>query len=492
MARIALVAGTAALIAALLSVAPAWAAPATVSGTVEAGTSKLPRSARTGEAQVVAMNLETGAIGDAATVDRRGRYRLQLPAGKWALRTSVVALGKPFVSFLSAVIATRSGQRRSLPLTLKTFKHPRKKKKRKRHRPRKLANINPRDGREYPGEAFGIEKFTVVGGDSDFAQLGNGVPDMLTTDLLTEPKCEFTIVEYRKRDAILDEMRLGRSEYVDPATRVEEGHLIDPEILIRGRVEDRPGTPRRLALIAWLVDAKTGARLSQDVSAVGLHNEFFGAQKRLSELVVRDLICARRKPPPAPTPEPPAPTPPGPAPAANGYTGTFSGNADSEGGGTVHWTWTGRVHLDAAQDNPFLLPPNGAPPGSYRQFTVTTGDVDMTVTGTDLDGCTIQGSGHFDVLPGLLNTLTLQLDVPNPAYALQLMGLASEVVQVTRSGGPACAGPPGNFPIFTVWASTGATAHTSPSLTLVDSQAELTPATPFDYDYTTRWNLAPG
>jgi hypothetical protein len=29
-------------------------------------------------------------------------------------------------------------------------------------------------------------------------------------------------------------------------------------------------------------------------------------------------------------------------------------------------------------------------------------------------------------------------------------------------------------------------------MTLDDSQAELTPASPFDYDYTTRWHLEPG
>jgi hypothetical protein len=62
----------------------------------------------------------------------------------------------------------------------------------------------------------------------------------------------------------------------------------------------------------------------------------------------------------------------------------------------------------------------------------------------------------------------------------------------TRSGGGNSPAGPSPFPIFTIWASTGATAHTSPSPTLVDSQAELTPASPFDYDYTTRWNLAPG
>ena len=76
---------------------------------------------------------------------------------------------------------------------------------------------------------------------------------------------------------------------------MEPGHIIDPEILIRGRVEDRPGTPKRLALIVWLVDTKTGARLSGDVSSVTLATALFASAERLAKLVLRDLICARTK-----------------------------------------------------------------------------------------------------------------------------------------------------------------------------------------------------
>ena len=139
--RRATAAGAVAIVAALLSAGPPAAeaaAPGTVSGKLGSGTRNLPKSARKGQAQVLAMNIDTAAYGGAAQVSRRGRYKLRLPPGKWALRSSVVALGKPFVSFTSAAIKTRSGQRRTLPLTLKRFKKPRKKTKR-RHRPRQGA-----------------------------------------------------------------------------------------------------------------------------------------------------------------------------------------------------------------------------------------------------------------------------------------------------------------------------------------------------------------
>ena len=47
----------------------------------------------------------------------------------------------------------------------------------------------------------------------DFASLGNGLPDMLTTDLLTTPPCAFTIVEWRRRGVVLSELELSRTEY---------------------------------------------------------------------------------------------------------------------------------------------------------------------------------------------------------------------------------------------------------------------------------------
>ena len=478
------------LVAIGLSATPAGAAaPSTVSGKLSPGKVKLPKSARKGAAQVIATNVDTLAFGAAAQVGRSGRYKLELPAGKWALRSSVVALGRPFASFPSARIVTRAGKRRSLPLTLKRFKKPRRARRNRAHR----TNVNPRDGRSYPGEAFGIERFGVSGGD-DISSLGRGVADMLVTDLMTNAKCEFTLVEVIRRDLIVGEQAFSQSEYVDPASKVEPGHLIDPEILIRGRVQDRPGTPRRLALIAWLVDAKTGARVSGNVSSVGLASDFFESQDRLVKLIQRDLICARATPKPAPpgsgpaAPAPgpaPPPNPPPPAAAPDTYTGTFSGEAD----GPLHWDWTGTVVMDAAQDDE--VAPNGAPEGNYRTFSVTSGSVDLNLI-ADSGGCMLRGSAHYDLEPGLLSTLIVQLDAPSPAYELSIYGSIIEPLYAVRSGGPGCTGPPVGFPPYQLWATTGTTAHTSPTLSLADSQAVLTPQTPFDYDYTTRWNLTPG
>jgi hypothetical protein len=481
---------------ALLAVLAGPASAGTVSGKLAPGSAKLPRSAKAGEAQVLALGIDTLAYGDASRVARNGAYKLDLPAGKWALRTSIAVLGEPYAAFTSAAIVTKAGGRRSLPLTAKKFKQPRKKKRSRPH----VSNVNPRDGRSYPGEAYGIEKFSVTSADADFSVLANGLPDMLTTDLLTAPECEFTLVEWRRRDVILDELALQRSEYVDPASRVEPGHLIDPEILIRGRVEDRPGTPKRLALVVWLADAKTGARLSGDVSSVTLPDAFFASEERLAKLVQHDLICARTRvappapaaPAPAAAPAPPPPSPPVPTAATNVYTGSFSGEATSELPG-VRQTWSGTVRLDAAQDlGPSSPPPNGAPRGSYRTFTATSGSIDVTVAVRPPGGgCALDGTGHIDLVPGFLNQVIVQLDAPNPAYVVAFTGMGTETVQVTKSGGPECSGT-SPWPVFSPWASTGTLAHTASSFALDGFQSELTPEASFDYDYTTRWSLSPG
>ena len=79
-----------------------------IEGTLTTGSAKLPASASRGEAQVLALDLDSLAYGAAAPVARSGRYRLTLPPGKWALRTSVAAFGKPYAAFTSAAIVTRA------------------------------------------------------------------------------------------------------------------------------------------------------------------------------------------------------------------------------------------------------------------------------------------------------------------------------------------------------------------------------------------------
>jgi hypothetical protein len=462
------------------------AAPAIVGGKLEPAAAKLPSSAKGGSAQVTAMNVDSGAYGDADTVGRDGRYSLKLPPGKWALRTSVVAEGRPYASFLSAAIVTKPGQKRTLPLTLKKFKKPRKRRKGRHKHPRKRppaarnSKINPRDGRPYPGVAYAFKDFDITSAIAALGVLRRGMPDMLLTDLAASTSCPFTLVEWARRAGVEQEIALQQTEYFDPDARVEPGHLIDPEVFIRGRIEDRPGSPPRHAIIVWLEDAKTGARLSGDVSVVTIGEGFFGAEQRLAKLIIRDLICARR--PSQAVAGPPAPPPP-PKPVANVYEGTFSGMAESMNG-SLQYQWSGSGRFDAAQD--FSTAPPGAPAGEYRLFTQSSGKVHMTLTGTAAQ-CSVNGSKDFDLPEGPGGYIWVQLDTDQPSYLINLIYLLSSI-QANLSGGMECSGSL-PFAAFGILAETKK-AHTSPTTTLDDSESH-TAGEGSGFDYTTSWSLSP-
>ncbi len=467
--------------------APAGAAaPSTIGGELESGSATLPKSAKAGRAQVLAMNIDTGAYGDAAPVGRSGRYALQVPAGKWALLSSIVPLGKPSSLFLSAAIVTHAGEHRTLPLTLRQFKKPRRKKKRRhRHPPKRRAqasNINPKDGVPYKGIAIGVLPFDVSGA-SDIQVLRTGIAQMIITDLVAATECDLTVVELERRADLEREIALQQSEYFDPSTRIEPGHFIDPELLVRGRLEERPGTPRRVALVAWLEDPKTGAKVSGDVSVVELSDEFFSAEQRLVKLLLRELICPRTdRVAPTTAAEPLGPPAP-PKPVANTYSGTFSGTADAV---MQHFEWSGTVHMDAAQDTP--NGPLGSPPGDYRIFTLSQGTIDVKSTGGDAE-CGWTGEEKLTMAPGFSGTLYVQLDTPTPAYTLAISETRSMTIQ-KHGTDKECNGQL-QWPIIEPWAQAEKT-HTSPSTVLNDSEAHITPSIPYDWDYTTSWNLTPG
>jgi hypothetical protein len=472
-----------------LGVTASAARPAIVSGKLKSAAAKLPKSAKNGSAQVMAMNVDTAAYGDADNVGRNGGYSLRLPPGKWALRTSTVGPGRRYSSFLSAAIVTKSGQKRTLPLTLRKFKKPRRRRGRhRRHRhPRgrppssRKSNINPRDGRPYRGVAYAFRYFEDTSSDPEIGLLGRGMPDMLLTDVLASDACPFTIVDWERRYEVMQELELQQTEWFDPATRIEPGHLIDPEVFIRGRIEDRPGSPPRHATLVWLEDAKTGARISDDVSVVAFNDAVFAAEQRLAKLVIRDLICTRAQTQPAPGEAVPPPPPP-PKPVSNVYQGTISGSADTAEG-DLHFHWSGKVIMDAAQDVSF--PPTGGPPGEYRLFTATTGSVHIDLTGTAGE-CTLSGSGDFPLGPSN-GYLWVQLDVGDPAYLLNITALP--MIQVEKSGGQECH-EKFSLPAFGILAETKE-AHSSASTTLSDSESHsANEGTGFDY--TTKWNLSPG
>jgi hypothetical protein len=483
-------------------------APATIGGVVASGTTALPVGAKDGRAQVLALNPETGAYGGADAVDRRGAYRLRVPAGRWALLTTVFTLGDPVRQFLSASVTVRAGETRTLPVTLKSFKQPRKakhkkkaKKKAKAKKPRaRAANVNPRDGRSYPGEALGILAFAENVRDPELRGFGKALQGMLTADLFsTETRCPLTIVEMAHRAEILQELARQQTEWFDPDSRVEPGHVIDPDILLRGAVREQATVPRSLRVTAYLEDARTGKRIPGEVSAVTTTSGWPGLTVVLAERLMRDLLCPRQAaqaaapapaaaPPAGPattTPPPAPPAPPAPLPLSDRYAGTFSGTAEGIGA-SLRFSWTGTVTLDAVQDA--AVGPLGAPDGKYRTYAVSGGTAQLHVEGGDAS-CGFSGDATLPLIAGFgTGAVVVQTGVPSPAYQLVIGWDGMQTISASRSGtDPECTGV-AMFPVNGLaWART-VTFQTSPTTTLDSNETDSSTG----YLLATRWSLAPG
>ena len=142
-------------------------------------------------------------------------------------------------------------------------------------------------------------------------------------------------------------------------------------------------------------------------------------------IVLRDLICARTKPPaPAATPRsrrrPRRRSPPPPPTSKRGRSRVRrppSCPASARPGAARCASMRRRTR---APNSP---PPNGGPRGSYRSFTATSGSIDVTIAVRPPGGgCALDGTGHIDLVPGFMNQVIVQLDVPNPAYVVAFTG----------------------------------------------------------------------
>lgn len=206
----------------------AGAAPVKLSGTLK-GT-RLPAPA-TGVSLVQALNLSDGTLAAADYADRRGRFSLKVPPGPYALTGGSVFYkrGLPTVKLLAALRA-RAGK------------------------PRRLS-LSPRAGRSATSHIVGVPYFS---GAEPFQN--RGLAAMVETDLVqlrSGPPCAFTVVEVQRRDEVIREIRLQQTEFFDPATRVRPGHLLQPQLLVKGSLAPQAGGD--LSYTIQVVDARSGA-----------------------------------------------------------------------------------------------------------------------------------------------------------------------------------------------------------------------------------------
>ncbi len=123
------------------------------------------------------------------------------------------------------------------------------------------------------------------GGDDQYQPLGRGLAEMFTTDLANVGRLK--IVERVRLQAILDELELARSEYVDQSTAPRVGQLLGAGRVVGGSylVTD----DEQIRLQVTLADVASGERAPQlDRQRAGL-DDVFQLQKEVTFSIIDQL-----------------------------------------------------------------------------------------------------------------------------------------------------------------------------------------------------------
>ena len=286
---------------------------------------------------------------------------------------------------------------------------------------------------EYP--AVWLKPYKVMTADPQDHALANGLPDMLTTDILRPlaAACKGRIVERRKLNEILAEQALSQSALADPSTRIEPGKIIAHNKEVTGTIS---GTARDMTITSTVTDVASGR--SRSVTHHGTHG-FFALERRIGPALVK-LICGEKTP--------------------TRYVGTISGEY---GIAEQMLRWSGNVRLKFNG-----LGPGGAgtPAGKYANYVVEGGSLHVTLDGVDGE-CTIHGEGDFALVGNSGEFTTLQQDVDERAYTVSGSFANGTNLPYTSTGAAGCTGavyPLSGRVYMDTW-----DAKTSPSNSLVGS-----------------------
>ena len=319
----------------------------TISGPLTGAT--LPATGK-GVASVRAISPKTLAIVAADRVSG-GRFSLTVPAGAYfLLGTTSPFRGKGGVDRSVGTVKVKRGASETVRLSLK----PRKKKRPGLPTIPKIPGFPPtaQSGHEvnvdYPAVALRTYKVTVA--DPQFHALGNGLPDMLAHDLLAplKAKCNGTLVERRRFDAILAEHALQQSWMVESghADRVRQDHR--PRRDVTGTIS---GTANNLTITSTVTDVVSGR--SRSVTHHGTNCS--ALERKIADTV--GLICG--EPPP------------------RAYVGTLQGSFGIQ---EQMLRWAGAVRL---KFNGYGPGGAGTPPGEYATYVVEEGSLHVTLDGVD-------------------------------------------------------------------------------------------------------------
>ena len=136
-----------------------------------------------------------------------------------------------------------------------------------------------------PARTVAVAPFAVAAADPSLAPLGDGLADLLMTDLAQSR--QLIVVERLQLDALLRELELARSGGVDTATAPRVGRLVGARRLVVGAVAQRPGD-QELVVEARVADVATSETRGA-VSGRAAVDRILDAEKALAMQLFTEL-----------------------------------------------------------------------------------------------------------------------------------------------------------------------------------------------------------
>lgn len=147
-----------------------------------------------------------------------------------------------------------------------------------------LAQEASLDPARIPPNAVSVLPFEATGTDPQLTALGFAMSDFLLGDLASIPRLR--LVERQQVSAILRELKLAETGYVDPRTAPRVGRLVGARRVIIGTIALAPSN--RVTLGARIVDAIAGT-VQQVTTGTAPMDRLIDAEKELAFLVLDRL-----------------------------------------------------------------------------------------------------------------------------------------------------------------------------------------------------------
>jgi tetratricopeptide (TPR) repeat protein len=123
----------------------------------------------------------------------------------------------------------------------------------------------------------GVFPFLLVSDNPELSPLGTAMAELLTTDLAQTSR--LTVLERAQVQLLLDEVRLGESGRVDPATAARGGRLLGAGTIVQGRVE---GSATDLTLQAAVLRVPTDTLARDPLRERDALDRIFELEKRVA------------------------------------------------------------------------------------------------------------------------------------------------------------------------------------------------------------------